>query len=58
MKFCQLNGENYFDDDGILDELDENERRVRRRKSRNHNANPNSEKMRNAMKLHIDKNFW
>ena len=57
MKFCQLNGENYFDDDGILDELDENERRVRRRKSRNHNANPNSEKMRNAMKVHIDKNF-
>ena len=57
MKFCQLNGENYFDDDGILDELDENERRVRRRKSRNHIANPNSEKMRNAMKLHIDKNF-
>ena len=57
MKFCQLNGENYFDDDGILDELDENERRVRRRKSRKHNANPNSEKMRNAMKLHIDKNF-
>ena len=26
--FCQLNGEHYFDDDGILDELIENERRA------------------------------
>ena len=26
--FGQLNGENYFDDDGILDELIENERRA------------------------------
>ena len=55
--FCQLNGENYFDDDGILDELSENERRDRRRRSRNHDANPNSEKIRNAMKLYMDKNF-
>ena len=55
--FCQLNGENYFEDDGIMDELIENECRARRRRSRNHDANPNSEKIRNAMKLYIDKNF-
>ena len=55
--FYQLNGENCFDDDDILDELNENERRARRRRSRNHDANPTSEKFRNAMKLYINKNF-
>ena len=54
--FLQLNGENYFDDDGILDELIENERRARRRRSRNYDANSNSEKNRNAVKLYPDKN--
>ena len=55
--FCQLSRESYFDDDGILDGLTENECRARQRRSQNHNANQNSEKNRNAMKVHIDKNF-
>ena len=55
--FCQLSKENYFDDDGILDGLIENECRARQRRSQNHNANPNSEKNRNNMKMYIDKNF-
>ena len=53
--FCQLNGENYFDEDGILDELIENERRGRRRRFQNHDANSNSEKIRNTIKMYIDK---
>ena len=55
--FCQLSRENYFDDDGILDGLIENECRARQRRPQNHNANPNSEKNRNNMKMYIDKNF-
>ena len=55
--FCQLSRESYFDDDGILDGLTENECRARQRRSQNHNANQNSEKNRNAMKVYIDKNF-
>ena len=42
--FCQLNGGNHFEDDGILDELIENECRARQRRSPNHDPNPNSEK--------------
>ena len=54
---CRRTRKNYFDDDRILDELIENERTAQRRRSQNHYANPNIEKVRNAMKRYIDKNF-
>ena len=49
--FCQLNGERYFDHDRILDGFIVNERRAQQRRYQNNDPNPNSEKIRNVMKL-------
>ena len=55
--FCQINGENYCDEDGVLDELIRQERQARMRRQRNHTALPNGESLRTALKLHIQNNY-
>ena len=55
--FCQINGERYIDDDGILDALIHQERQVRRRRQMNNTALPRAEGLRTALKTYITNNY-
>ena len=54
---CQMNGDEYFDEDGLLEEIIERERGAARRRRQQNYALPNAVNLRHAMTTYIDENY-
>ena len=54
---CQISGDNYIDDDGILDQIIHQERQSRQRRQQNNRATRNAVALRDTLKNYINNNF-
>ena len=55
--FCQINGETYLDQNGILEDLIQNEREIRKRRALNNIALLDGERLRTAWGYYIEENI-